>query len=136
MVYLYIGAGGFLGAIARFLLGRLVEGVNPTAFPWGTFTINLIGSFVLGFFLTFALERLTITPELRLGVSTGFLGAFTTFSTFMLETVSLVDAGSPGLAGCYLFFSMVLGLFFAWLGVSLARLPLFVRLKEASKRDG
>lgn len=80
MVYVYIGVGGFLGAIARFALGQLIGTINQTAFPWGTLTINLLGSFVLGFFLTVALEQLSISAELRLGIATGFLGAFTTFS--------------------------------------------------------
>ena len=121
MVYVYIGVGGFLGAIARFGLGQLIGAVNPTIFPWGTFSINLLGSFILGFFLTLALETLAISAELRLGIATGFLGAFTTFSTFMLETVSLIDAGRLGLSISYLVSSLMFGLLFVWLGVSFAR---------------
>lgn len=120
MVYVYIGVGGFLGAIARFALGQLIGTINQTAFPWGTLTINLLGSFVLGFFLTVALEQLSTSAELRLGIATGFLGAFTTFSTFMMEAFSLFEAGMPGLAISYLLSSLVLGLICVWLGVTLA----------------
>lgn len=138
MVYIYIGVGGFLGAIARFALGQLIGTINQTAFPWGTLTINLLGSFVLGFFLTVALEQLSISAELRLGIATGFLGAFTTFSTFMMEAFSLFETGMPGLAISYLLSSLVLGLICVWLGVALAgvitALPEKDKLNRAEKR--
>lgn len=132
MLYIYLGVGGFLGAVARYALGTLFALANTTAFPWGTWTINLLGSFVLGFFLTLSLERLTISAELRLGIATGFLGAFTTFSTFCVETFLLIEGGKAWLAAAYLLSSLVLGLVSAWFGVILARRLSVSRGKEGS----
>lgn len=112
-----IGAGGFLGANARYLVGLwAVEYWGPT-FPWGTLVVNVAGSFILGFYLALVTERFVGRPGTRLFVATGFLGAFTTFSTFSYEAVNLVATGALGVAVVYVASSLVLGLAAAIAGV-------------------
>lgn len=118
-----IGLGGFLGANARFWLGTWIQQRYGMGFPWGTFIVNVSGSFVLGFFMTFVIERLG-NPQaqaLRLLVATGFVGAYTTFSTLEYETFTLVEAGTLFLAFGNVLGSLVAGFFAVWLGVALAR---------------
>lgn len=89
-----VGAGGMLGAISRYLLGGWISDFTHGRFPYGTLAINVSGSFVLGFFLALALETMAWGPEPRLFLAVGFLGAYTTFSTFSYETVALMREGS------------------------------------------
>lgn len=120
--YLAVAVGGFLGAIARFAMGQwFAYPVQSTGFPWGTLIINLLGCFVLSLFLTVTLDLLVISPFLRLGISTGFLGAFTTFSTFTLETVQLLQTHLFWYAGLYLFASIFLCLAMSAFGFIVAR---------------
>jgi fluoride exporter len=90
-VVLWVGAGGFLGVNARYLLGGWNATRYGTLFPLGTFVINITGSFRLGFFLTLAQERLIISPNARLFFAVGFVGAYTTFSTFEYESMLLLQ---------------------------------------------
>jgi CrcB protein len=93
--YVLVGVGGFAGANARFVLARWVDLLIDTRFPLGTFVVNVSGSFALGVIGTIALERLLPnSDEIRLAVGVGFLGAFTTFSTFGFETHALLEDGS------------------------------------------
>src|SRR5437660_5743255 len=89
--YLVVALGGALGAVARFWLGELIGAKFPTRFPFGTLVINVSGSFIIGFFLTLVTDRLNIHPNWRLGVAVGFVGAYTTFSTFEYETFRLLE---------------------------------------------
>jgi CrcB protein len=91
---LLIGLGGMLGANARYLVSVWAAGRFGTAFPYGTLIINVSGSALLGFILTLAMARFSNDPTPRLLLATGFLGAYTTFSTFAFETVALVRQGS------------------------------------------
>jgi fluoride exporter len=118
---LVVGAGGFLGAIARYGVGLLVARLWSTEFPLGTFLINVSGSFVLGFFSALATERLALDPAWRLLVATGFVGAYTTFSTFEYETHRLVEVGSALWAALNVVASVLLGFLAVRLGVLLAR---------------
>ena len=93
-----IGVAGALGALARYGVGGLISRRNQGAFPWETFVVNISGSFVLGFVFTLATERWALAPWLRSGLTIGFLGAYTTFSTFMLETYRLTEDRAHGLA--------------------------------------
>jgi fluoride exporter len=122
MSYFAVAVGGFLGAIARFCMGRwFTDLVSSTGFPWGTLVINLLGCFVLTLFLTVTLDLLVISPFLRLGISTGFLGAFTTFSAFSLETVQLFQTDHFWYGGLYLFSSIFLCIAMSALGLIVAR---------------
>lgn len=83
---LAIAAAGAVGSLARYWLSALVQRWAGTPFPWGTFAVNIIGSFLFGLIWTLAEERLVISTEMRIMLLTGFMGAFTTFSTFAFET--------------------------------------------------
>jgi CrcB protein len=116
-----VGLGGFLGAIARYGVGLAVARWWASEFPLGTFVINVTGSFVLGFFSTLATERLALDPAWRLLVATGFVGAYTTFSTFEYETHRLVEVGGVFLAAVNVLASVVVGFLAMRLGVLLGR---------------
>ena len=117
-----IGAGGFLGANARYLVGLWVSQRWGNTFPWGTLLINLSGSFVLGYYLTLVTERVSGSATTRLFVATGFLGAYTTFSTFAFETVTLFRQGDTRPALINALGSAALGVSGATAGILLAAL--------------
>ena len=119
--FLVVGFGGCLGAMARYGVHLAVATFWSRPFPLGTFLINVSGSFVLGFFSTFAAGRLDIAPEWRLFVGTGFVGAYTTFSTFEYETQRLTEAGAAVWAALNVVCSVVAGYAAVWLGIRLAR---------------
>jgi CrcB protein len=118
---LIVGAGGFIGAVARYAVGVWCEGFWRRPFPLGTFLVNVTGCFILGLFLTLAAERLPIDARLRLFVATGFVGAYTTFSTFEYETQRLSSTGALGWAIVNVLTSVLAGYAAVQLGVALAR---------------
>jgi CrcB protein len=120
---LWVGLGGFLGANARYWLGVWITARWGTSFPWATFVINISGSFILGLLLALVLERTGMprAPVIRLVVAVGFIGAYTTFSTFELETFTLASAGSIARAAANAFGSLAAGFLAVWLGVWLGR---------------
>lgn len=95
---LWIGVAGAAGAMARYHLGGLIARARPGAFPWGTFVVNVAGSFTLGLVFVLTTDRFVSNPTVRVALTIGFLGAFTTFSTFSLETMRLAEDGALGLA--------------------------------------
>ncbi len=107
--------------MARYLVSGLLLKVS-TLFPLGTLVVNVSGSFLLGFLMTLATETLAISPNERLFLAIGFLGSFTTFSTFIYETNSLLEEGEFFLAGVNLFLSLLFGLLGLRLGIWLARI--------------
>jgi len=115
-----IAIGGALGALARYEVAQLIA-VAPDRFPWATFWTNISGAFVLGFFVTFVVERVRPTRYLRPFFAVGFLGAYTTFSTLAVETVLLVKDGHVALGVGYTLASIIAGLGVAYLGILLAR---------------
>jgi CrcB protein len=119
--YLWIGLGGFLGANARYLVQQWAAQQWGADFPYGTMLANVSGSFIIAFFLTLATGRLAVSPELRLFVAVGFLGGFTTFSSFSMETFRLVEQSGWAAAGLNFVGNTVLGLTGVLLGVFLAR---------------
>lgn len=119
MIYLYIGAGGVLGALARYLVGLWVGSGSPSAFPWATLLINVAGSILLGFLLR-SFPAWNTPPDARALLTVGFCGSFTTFSTFAVETVTLAQSGTYGLAAAYAFGSLALGVGGVLLGMALA----------------
>jgi CrcB protein len=118
---LVVGAGGFLGAIARYALGVWIETFWRRDFPLATFLVNVSGCFILGFFLAIATERMSISPMMRLLVATGFVGAYTTFSTFEYETQRLTTTGAFGWALVNVLASVAIGFLAVRLGVQLGR---------------
>ena len=118
---LIVGLGGFIGANMRYWLGAWIDTQFGLRFPLGTFLINLTGSLLLGFIATITIERALIDPRWRLAIGVGFIGAYTTFSTFTYESVKLLEAGSYGLAALNVFGSGALGLIGAGLGIILGR---------------
>ncbi len=119
--YIAIAIGGTLGCWARYGMTNLVQAIYGREFPYATLSINLLGSFMMGFLFIETLERLTISPELRSGILTGGLGGFTTFSTFEMETFLLVEQGSFGKAALYVLLSVGVGFLGAFGGAYLAR---------------
>lgn len=119
--YLLIGLGGFLGANARYLLGGWVADRLSPSFPYGTLVINATGSFVIGLFLSLITERFQAPPGLRLFFAIGFLGAYTTFSTFTYESLSLFEARAYAAAATNVIGSVVIGLVAVALGAALGR---------------
>jgi CrcB protein len=120
---LYVGAGGFLGAILRFALGGAVHRLVPmSTFPWGTLAVNTLGCLLIGFLAGVAEARQVIGPELRLFLLIGLLGGFTTFSTFGFETMALMRSATHMQAMMNIASQVILGLFAVWGGLSLSRL--------------
>jgi CrcB protein len=119
--YISIAIGGTLGCWARYAMTNLVQTVYGRDFPYATLSINLLGSFLMGFLFIETLERLTISPALRAGVLTGVLGGYTTFSTFEMETLLLVEQGEPVRAVLYVALSVALGFLCAFGGAYIAR---------------
>ncbi len=122
---LLVGFGGFLGCIARYYAGTAISDAQPNSlFPWGTFFVNVLGCALIG--LVFGLsERWAqgVTLELRLFAVTGFLGGFTTFSAFSIESLSLLRQGHWKLAFAYILSSIVLGLLATWVGLVACQMP-------------
>lgn len=133
--YFYIGSCGFLGAILRFLVESTHIFNYRGNIPINTFIINIFGSFSLALILTISLEVWKLEADIRLGITTGFLGAFTTFSTMCKETVSLMESGHNLLAVTYITVSAVIGLTAAYGGIVAAR-KLTKLLKRKSWRAG
>jgi len=106
---LIVGAGGFLGAISRYVLSGMVHRWVPGAFPIGTLCVNLMGCFLIGALMTLVTDRKLFTPEARLLFGVGILGSLTTFSTFGYETVELLRGGESRLALLSVAANVVLG---------------------------
>lgn len=118
-----ISLGAIAGALSRYYLTLWFAQRFGIAFPYGTLFINLTGCLIMGFFVTFTLERVvTISPEIKLMVTTGFLGAYTTFSTYGLESATLLRDRNFTSASLYWAGSAILGVICVQLGVILARL--------------
>ncbi len=118
---LFIGMGGFFGALSRYYLSGLIQSWSRSVdFPYGTLAVNLIGCFIIGFLAHLVGAYGILSPELRLLVLVGFLGSFTTFSTFESEAFALLQANQTLLAVLDLSAHVVLGLLCVWLGQTLA----------------
>lgn len=120
--YLMVGVGGFLGAVARFWLGGYISEKMGTRFPYGTFVINCTGCFLIGFIITLMAERTHWSPNWRYLIPIGFIGAYTTFSTFEYETFRAMQDGEMLIAFLTVAASVVVGFFAVWLGVIVGRL--------------
>lgn len=118
--YLYIALGGSLGALARYWVGSAVASRMGARFPYGTFVINMTACVIIGFSLTFLSRRSGLNPAWRYLIPVGFVGAYSTFSTYEWETLSELRSGAISLAALYAFSSLLLGLVAVWCGIMLA----------------
>ena len=121
LTVLAVGLGGIIGANARWQISDWSVSHWPSSFPWGTFLINISGSFILAVYLTTVTERFAGRSLTRLLVATGLLGAYTTFSTFVYETVRLVQHGDGRIALAYIVASLAGGLVTAAIGIMIGR---------------
>jgi CrcB protein len=120
---LYVGLGGFAGSVLRYLASGYVQGLSGSVgFPYGTLAVNLTGCFIIGFLSHLADARGVFSADTRAFVFIGVLGGFTTFSTFGNETMNLFRDGENSFALFNIGTHILLGLFFVWLGRSLAYL--------------
>ena len=118
--YLFIAIGGSLGSIARYWVGSTISGRLDTRFPYGTFVINITACIIIGFALTYLNRRVELSPAWRYLVPVGFVGAYSTFSTYEWETLSTLRSGAFLLAALYAVGSLLLGLVAVWGGSLLA----------------
>ncbi len=121
MQLFYIGIFGGLGCIARYLASGWVYQAAGRNLPYGTLFVNIVGSFLLAMLMVFGLRSTLFSPEIRVGLAVGFMGGFTTFSTFSYETLRLLEDGSFWQAGVNVVLNIVLCLVFATLGALVAR---------------
>lgn len=117
---LAIALAGAAGALLRWGLTAAVQKVLPGVFPWGTFVVNVVGCFALGWLATHFAVRAEIGLTLRTAILSGLLGAFTTFSTFSFDTVELLRTGHAGKAVANVVLSVGIGLLAAWWGIRIA----------------
>ena len=120
--YLLIAFGGALGSALRYWVGSTVSGRMGIRFPYGTLVINLTACLVIGFTLTFMGKRAGMNPAWRFLIPIGFIGAYSTFSTYEWETLSTLRSGAFFLAGLYAVGSLIFGLAATWAGTALADL--------------
>lgn len=122
MPLLLIGLGGFAGAISRYLVDGVVAERTGGSFPWGTLAVNASGTFLLGLLFAMATERAILPAEIRGPLMIGYLGAYTTFSTYLLESWRLVEGGAWGLALVNLGGSIAVGVVAVVAGLTIGRM--------------
>lgn len=120
--YILIAVGGSLGSLTRYWIGSAVDERMGTKFPYGTFVINMTACLLIGFFLVFLGKRTELSPAWRFLIPVGFIGAYSTFSTFEWETFATLGSGAFFLAAVYVTLSVFLGLLAVWCGALLARM--------------
>lgn len=123
----YVAVGGAVGSVARFLLGSFVQARAGAAFPVGTLVVNVTGSLLLGLLLRYALAADAVSAEVRVMLTVGFCGGYTTFSTFSYETVALIEDGQYDRAALYVALSVLASLIGTFAGLAGARALLALR---------
>jgi fluoride exporter len=121
MNILLVAVGGAVGSVCRYLTGIGMTRLFGTAFPWGTLTVNVAGSFAIGFLTELVARKFNASMEMRLLIVVGFLGGFTTFSSFSLDTMALMERGATVAAFSYVLVSVVVSLLAAFGGLALGR---------------
>ena len=116
-----IGTGGFLGSVSRFLTTRYVQAYTMSAFPYGTFVVNIVGCLLIGFFYGMSERGNFLTPEWRMFLTVGFCGGFTTFSTFASENIALLKDGNFLHFALYASLSVFLGLMATYFGTMVTK---------------
>ncbi len=117
----YIAAGGATGALMRYWMSNGIYVLLGRGFPYGTLAVNVTGSLLMGFLYVFMIERMDISVEWRAGLMIGLLGAFTTFSTFSIETLNLLESGEQLKAALNILLSVTLCILGCWLGMIVGR---------------
>jgi CrcB protein len=120
--YFLIAIGGALGSLTRYLVGSMVAGRMGMRFPYGTFVINMTACLIIGFSVTFIERHTSINPAWDFLIPVGFIGAYSTFSTFEMEAFAALQTGEFLISAAYVAGSVLLGLVAVWFGVLLARL--------------
>lgn len=118
---LIVGTGGFIGSCCRYLIGKLVHHIFSLPFPWGTFIVNIIGSFLIGVFFGMAEKMHLFSAQMSIFLITGFCGGFTTFSSFSNEMFLLIQNKQWGYFTAYFVLSITLGILSVWLGRSVVK---------------
>lgn len=118
---LFIAGFGALGCVSRYLLSGWVYGLMGRGFPYGTFVVNVMGAFIIGLIMEFGMRSTALPANLRAGLTIGFLGGLTTFSTFSYETFRLLEEGEFLIASTNVLASVFTCLLFTWLGIITAR---------------
>ena len=118
---LYIAAGGAVGAVMRYSVSLGVYSTMGRSFPYGTLVVNVAGSFAMGLLSVMMLDRFSVSPEMRAAILVGLLGSFTTFSTFSIETLNLIEQGDLGRAGLNILLSVIVCLMAVWMGIVIGR---------------
>lgn len=121
MRLVWIAVAGAFGAVSRYLVEGWVSGITKGDFPYGTLAVNASGSFLLGFLFTVMTERFLPHPDLRIALTVGFIGAYTTFSTLTFETLQLGQTGAVALAALNVAASISAGMLAVWLGTVAGR---------------
>ncbi len=116
-----IMCGGSLGALMRYIISTWVNNKIDANFPFGTLVVNMLGSFLMGFLVVYLVEKIGLNPLLRLAIFVGFLGAFTTFSTFSMETLNLFEEGLALRALLNMLINVSFTVLAVWFGVLLGK---------------
>ena len=122
MTLLFLAVGGAFGAVSRYLVQGWVQDLTGGRFPWGTFAVNISGSFLLGLIFALAIDRALLSPDVRMPLMVGFIGSYTTFSTLMLESWTLVEEGDIAHMLVNLAGSVVIGMVAVVAGLAVGRL--------------
>ena len=117
----YIAAGGATGALMRYWMSNGIYAILGRGFPYGTLTVNVVGSLLMGFCYVFMIERMDVSAEWRAALMIGLLGAFTTFSTFSIETLNLLESGEQLKAALNILLSVTLCIIGCWVGMIVGR---------------
>ncbi len=120
-VVFLIALFGALGCLTRYVLSGWVYNLLGRSFPYGTFAVNIVGAFLIGLIMEFSMRSTLVSPSLRIGLTIGFLGGLTTFSTFSYETFRLLEDGELLIAATNVLVSVMICLLFTWLGILAAR---------------
>lgn len=119
MVYLFVGIGGMIGSVIRYLLSTAAAGLMDETFPFGTLFVNLTGAFLLGWITNKFVSLKKLPPLLLTALTTGVIGSYTTFSTFCLETIKLMEQGQYLFSFLYILISLLGGLLFVRIGLKM-----------------
>jgi len=120
-IALAVAVCGAFGCLTRYLVSGWVYAALGRSFPYGTFVVNILGAFIIGLLMEFGIRSALIPPTLRMGITVGFLGGLTTFSTFSYETFRLLEEGDLITASANVILSVLVCLLFTWMGIATAR---------------